>query len=232
MLAGPFLAAHLCCWVWAFQYTDLPSAVLLLVLQPLFAAWMGSRIFREKITPSAVGAVGLAVVGLLIITFDDLTISSRHLVGDALAAAASLFMVIFMALGRKLRPHLSLPAYMTLTYGGAGLWSLLMALIVGAPFVGYPASSYMWLLGLIVITTGIGHAAFNYVLPHVRLFTVNIATVAEPALSILAAVLFLGQKLTPLELAGGTFLMAALFVGVRDERKGSPQRQVPQVVLD
>ena len=232
IFAGMFLAAHLGCWIWAFEFTDLPSAVLLLVLQPLFAAWFGSFVFREKVTSSAITAVILAIAGLLIITFDDLTISPTQLVGDALAAAASLFMVIFMSLGRTLRPRMSLPAYMTMTYGGAGVWSLILALLMGVPLLGYPTSSYLWLLGLIFITTGVGHAAFNYVLPHVRLFTVNIATVAEPALSILGAVLFLGQRLTVYELMGGILLVAALFVGVRDEKQGTAATQIEQVALE
>ena len=98
-----------------------------------------------------------------------------------------------------------------------GKWALLLVIVFGAPVATYPIESYGWLLGLVVITTGIGHAALNYVLPYVRLFTVNLATVAEPVLSIVAAVLFLGESVTLSEICGGALLIAALFLGMRDE---------------
>jgi len=221
-LATPLLTGHFACWIAAFSYTDLPSAVLLLVLQPLLASLFGARIFREKVTPGIVAAIVLAILGLGLITYDDLHLSPAHLFGDLLVAIGALFIIGFFSMGKQLRPHLTFPAYMSLAYGGAGLWALLLVIAFDVPVMGYPAASYGWLLGLIFITTGVGHAALNYVLPHMRLFTLNLSTVAEPVLAIIAAVLFLGQSVTPAEMAGGAFLIAAIFVGVRDERRPRP----------
>jgi drug/metabolite transporter (DMT)-like permease len=222
IFATPLLTAHFACWIGAFSFTDLPSAVLLLVLQPLLASWFGSRVFREKVTPGILGALALALVGLGLITYDDLTLSSAHLFGDLLVAIASLSMIGFLSVGKQLRPRLSFPAYMSLTYGGAGVWALALVLLFGVRVLGYPPASYGWLLGLILLTTGVGHAAINYVLPHMRLFTLNITVVVEPVLAIVASVLFLGGSVTVAEVLGGAFLIAALLVGVRDETRARP----------
>ena len=224
----PLLAGHFACWIAAFEFTDLPSAVLLLVLQPILGSLFGARVFREHVTRGAVAALALAVVGLALIVWDDLQLSWRHLFGDALVAIAALLITLFFSIGKRLRPRMSFPAYMSLTYGSAGLWALLLLLVARAPVTGYTPSSYYWLLGLIFITTGIGHAALNYALPYARLFTVNLMTVAEPVLAILAAVLWLGESVTGAELAGGALLVVALLVGVRDEWGPGVARRGPE----
>ena len=215
--ASPLLTGHFACWIGAFSYTDLPSAVLLLVLQPLFASILGAHIFRERVTRGIAVSLLVAVAGLALIVYDDLRFSTNHLIGDALVALGAIFIISFLSVGKNLRPRLSFSSWMTLAYGGAGLWALALTLVFDAPIAIYPAESYGWLLGMVVITTGIGHAALNYVLPYVRLFTVNLATVAEPVLSIIAAVLFLSETVTVAEIGGGALLIAALFLGVRDE---------------
>lgn len=227
LLGMPLLAGHFACWITAFNFTDLPSAVLLLVLQPLIASWFGARVFRERVTRGILITMTLALAGLALITFDDLRMSQRHLIGDALVAVGAVFIISFMSVGKNLRPRLSFSAWMTLAYGGAGVWAAAGVFIMKAPIVGYPAESYGWLVALIIITTGIGHAALNYVLPYVRLFTVNLATVAEPVIAIGASMLFLAETVTSAEVIGGGLLTAAMFVGMRDEWK--PRRELPEL---
>ena len=144
-----------------------------------------------------------------------------------LVAVGAVFIISFMSVGKNLRPRLSFSAWMTLAYGGAGVWAAAGVFIMKAPIVGYPAESYGWLVALIIITTGIGHAALNYVLPYVRLFTVNLATVAEPVIAIGASMLFLAETVTSAEVIGGGLLTAAMFVGMRDEWK--PRRELPEL---
>lgn len=227
VLASPLMTGHFACWMASLSFTDLPSAVLLLVLQPLLATFFGARVFRERVTRGIVLALVLALAGLGLIVYDDLRLSARYLVGDGLVALGALFIIAFFTVGRRLRPLLSFPAYMCLTYGGAGVWALALALVFGIKLVGYPAAAYGWLAGLILITTGVGHAALNYALPYARLFTVNLVTIAEPVLAIAAAVMFLGEGVTVGEIAGGVLLMAALLVGMRDEMRPTRETAVP-----
>jgi drug/metabolite transporter (DMT)-like permease len=211
------LTGHFVCWISAFELTDLPSAVLLLVLQPLFASVFGARLFRERITRGVIGSLVVAIIGLAIITYDDLQLSHRHLMGDGLVALGAFFIIGFLSVGKNLRPKLSFSAFMTLAYGGAGLWAVPLVILFRVPLTDYPAASYGWLLGIIFITTGIGHAALNYVLPYVRLYTVNLSTVAEPIIAIVAAIWFMDETVTIAEVIGGGFLTAALLFGLRDE---------------
>ena len=224
LIGAPFLALHFACWIGAMSFTDLPSAVLLLVIQPLVGSFLGAKLFRERVTPGIYVALVLALIGLAIITYEDIQLSTRHLFGDILAAAGSLMIIGFFAFGKRLRPRLTFTSYMTLTYGGAGLCAAVLVAVSGVKVLGYPTESYLWLLALILITTGVGHALINYTLPYTRLFTTNLVVFAEPVLAIAAAVLFIpGETVTVSEIIGGAFLMAGLFVGVRDERRTSAE---------
>ena len=222
LYGAPFLALHFACWIGAMSFTDLPSAVLLLVIQPIVGSFLGAKLFGEKVTSGVYIALVLALIGLTIITYEDIQLSTRHLIGDALAAVGSLLIIGFFAFGKRLRPKLTFTSYMTLTYGGAGICALFLVIVSGAQVVGYSAESYFWLLALILITTGVGHALINYTLPFTRLFTTNLVVFAEPVLAIAIAVMFVpGETVTISEMIGGAFLMAGLFVGVRDERRNA-----------
>ncbi len=219
LIAAPLLAIHFALWIGAFSFTDLPSAVLLLAVQPLAGVIAGAIVFRERVTPSIYLSMGLAFTGLIVITYDDIQLSMSHLIGDALAVSGSLIMIGFFAYGKRLRLKLSFPSYMTLTYGVGGLFAGAMVLATGTKLTGFPLVSWLCLLGLIFITTGIGHALINYALPYTRLFTVNLTVFAEPIIAIASAALVIGQKVTGGEIVGGAFLLSGLLVGINDERR-------------
>jgi drug/metabolite transporter (DMT)-like permease len=215
--AAPFLAGHFAFWIAGFQFTDLPSAVLLLAVEPLVGAIVGARVHGEKNTRAVYITIAVAVIGLLVITYDDLQMSWRHLFGDLLVVIGTLLIIGFFSFGKRLRPKISFTSYMTLTYGLAGMWALVFVVITDAPVLSYSAGSYGALLVLIVVTTCIGHALINYTLPYTRLFMVNAIVLAEPVLAISMAAAFLGQTITGSEVVGGTLVIVALFISLRDE---------------
>ncbi len=217
-LAGLVLSLHFLAWISAFDYTDLASAVLLLVIQPAFAALLGRWVFGEPLRPGMGWALLLAVAGLALIVFDDLTWSRRALIGDGLSVASSAAIAVFYVVARPLRDKVPFAGYMTATYGFAGTITLVVALVLASPLSGYGAREWGLLALLVVVPTGVGHALMNVALKYVRLFTINLAVVGEPICAIAIAAIWLGMPLTIVEGVGGAILAMSLFVGFRDER--------------
>ena len=95
----------------------------------------------------------------------------------------------------------------------------LVPLVVGAGdrVLDYPPASFAWLAGLVLLATIGGHGFMNLAAREVRLFTLNLAIVLEPPLAIGLGALLFGATVTPVQVAGGLLLGAAVVIGMAPE---------------
>ncbi|MBI4508569.1 MAG: EamA family transporter [Deltaproteobacteria bacterium] len=213
-LGALLLAAHFCLWVKAFDLTDFSSNMLLLVMQPVIAVFLGMRL-GEKPTRSTWASIGLALLGLAIITGGDISLGSRALLGDVLCVLADLAIALFYVVAQDARRDLPLSTFMGFTLAIGAVSVLPITWAAGSPMVGYSASSWAWLAALVLVTTVAGHGLFNLVSPHISFFTLNVVIVLEPPIGILIGALLHGATVTSVQVAGGVFLGVAVIVGLR-----------------
>jgi len=220
-VAGFCLAAHFAFWIGCFGFTDLQSGVLLLVFEPILAAFVGGIFFGEKITSRTIAALVLSVIGVVAIVGDDIaSISlSEGLGGDIMAILGCASIVAMYAVGRPLRGKVPFAVYMTALLGYAAFFELVFALSFGTQMFAWAPASWLWFAMLALITTCIGHASMNYVLPRVTLFTLNLVIIAEPVLAIIINAMLYNEGVSPWEIAGGLLLSAAVIWGLGQERK-------------
>jgi drug/metabolite transporter (DMT)-like permease len=211
------LCAHFLLWIKAFDLTNYASNLLLLVSQPITAAilgiWLGERATRDTWI-----AIALAIIGLSIIAGGDFALGPRALAGDAMCIGGGFAITLFYVVTRQARSATPIDAFMAVVMAVCALGSVPVVLATHAPVVSYPAPSWAWMGALVVLTTVAGHGLLNLAARHVKLFTVNVIIVLEPAIAIaLGAVLF-GARVTTLQIAGGILLAAAVWIGLRHER--------------
>ncbi len=179
--AGVLLALHFAAWIASLRLTSVSASVVLVSLSPVFA-WGLSRIaLRER--PSRTQAVGivLAILGAAVIALGDASGAGRgRLVGDLLALAGAAFGGAYFVIGRSLRPHLGLVAYITRVYGVAAVVLLVWAALRGEAFVAYPAGDWLIFAALAVGPMLVGHGGLNYALRYLPAYTVNVAALGEP----------------------------------------------------
>lgn len=207
------LTAHFLLWVKAFDLTDFASNLLLLVAQPIIAALLGVRL-GDPPTRRTWIAVGLAVAGLAVIAGGDFALGTRALIGDAMCIVGGLAIALFYVVTRDARSATPLATFMGITFAAGAVMTLPVVLIAGSAVAGHDARSWSWLAALVVLTTVGGHGLFNLVAPHVKLFTLNVVIVLEPAIAIALGAVLLGSTVTPLQLGGGVLLGAAVVVGL------------------
>jgi drug/metabolite transporter (DMT)-like permease len=214
-LAALLLAAHFCLWIKAFDLTDYASNLLLLVFQPVAAAFLGIRL-GERPTRRTWISIGLAITGLAVIAGGDVALGPRALIGDGLCILGDLAIALFYAVAREARARTPLPTFMGIVMALGAVAALPVVLVARSPMTGYGVESWAWMAGLVVLTTIGGHGLMNLAARHVRLFAVNVVIVLEPFVGIVLGVCFFPVVLRPLQIAGGAVLAIAVWIGMSD----------------
>lgn len=213
-LGGFLLAAHFALWVKAFDLTDFASNLLLLVAQPVMAAALG-RAVGEAPTRRTWISIALATIGLLAIARGDFALGPRALLGDLISVVGSAAITLFYAVTRRARAETPLPTFLGLTFVAGSAVMVPICLVAQAPLLAYPAASWAYLAALVLVTTVLGHGLMNLAARHVKLFTLNVVIVLEPAIGIALGALLFDARVSVEQVAGGVLLAAAVAIGLR-----------------
>jgi len=215
ILGALCLSAHFCLWVKAFDLTDFASNLLLLVFQPVAAAFLGIRM-GERPTRRTWLSILLALVGLAIIAGGDVTLGPRALLGDLMCVLGSVAIALFYVVTRDVRARRPLSAFMGATLAIGAIASLPVALLAGARLSGQGAASWAWLGAVVFLPTLGGHGLLNLAARHTRLYAVNVVIVLEPFLGILIGAAIFPVSVRLIQILGGAVLAVAVWVGLRD----------------
>lgn len=221
------LAAHFGLWIAAFEHTSYASTVILLALQPLFAAALGRVVLGERLHAGQLWGGALGLAGLVLLVWPDLD-APRQLFGDGLAVLGTLALALYYVVVSRARQALSFPTFMSRCYGLAGLLLTVVCMGTGTHlFHNVDGGSLPFVLLLIVVPTVVGHACFNWCIGRVPLFTLNLLIVLEPALALVFGAWWLGTSITLWQLAGGAVLGLAVFVALRPRSQNRSPNSSP-----
>jgi drug/metabolite transporter (DMT)-like permease len=209
LLSGALLGPHFLFWVKAFELTDYASNLILLVAQPVFGALI-DRARGQALPLRAPLVLAMSQVGMLMVAGGDVSLGPRALLGDLCCVMAGLVGALFFVVGGEARRTLSLDAYMGATLLVAAVTALPVALLADVSLIDYPPASWYWLSGIVLITTLAGHGLLNAAARTLSLFTVNIAVLLEPVLSIALGAVMFGAEISNVQIAGGTLLILSV----------------------
>jgi drug/metabolite transporter (DMT)-like permease len=240
ILSGTFLAAHFATWITSLEYTSVASSVVLVSTLPLFVALLAPRVIGEMITPAVKVGLVLALSGTLIVGISDACtwqvglqcpevsefLHGGALLGDLLALAGALSGAGYMLVGRKLRPHVPLLPYISISYGTAAVILVITMLGAGHPAVGYPTSTYFWFLMLALLPQLIAHSTFNWALRYLPAAYVSITTLGEPIGTTILAFILLDEQPAGLMLIGAVLILVGILIASSRARSTSPQGKV------
>lgn len=218
VVAAVALALHFACFITALKLTSVAVATALVCLQvawiALFDALLGRRPQRAVVL-----GLGIAFVGVVVITGFDLTLSREALIGDVLALAGGALAGIYQMAGAAARRTMSTGTYTTLCYGLCAVILLVLCLVSGQPLTGFSPAAWFGILGVTVMAQIMGHTVFNHLLAVMSPLVVSMIILLEiPGAAILAAV-FLGEKLPAGTYAGLLLILVGLAVVVRGRQR-------------
>ncbi len=219
--AGVFLAAHFASWIVSLEHTSVASSVALVTTNPIWIALFSLLVLRERIPALRALAVALSLAGSGIVLWADTGAAAvgaaNPLLGNLLALLGSLTMCGYLLLGRRLRAHISVLAYIGVVYAVAALCLMALAVATGTRMGGYPYFAWILLAAMALGPQLLGHGAFNYALKHVSATMIALAVLGEPIGSTVLAWLLFGENVGLLKFAGMTLLLFGIFLAARGE---------------
>ncbi len=225
LISGFLLAAHFALWIESLNRTSVASSVVLVAMNPIFAAALSPLILREKVSWRIALAVALGVVGAGVIAGPQLG-SSAVTSGNLLALGGAACAAGYLMAGRRARPRLSLLSYIYLVYGVAAVLLLAMMVLAGQSLAGHKWQAYLFICLLGLGPQLIGHTSFNWALRYVPAPTVAMAVLGEPVGTTLLAWLLLRQPPTLFEAIGGIIICGGIYLAASDIAA------IPEALLD
>jgi drug/metabolite transporter (DMT)-like permease len=215
-VAGFFFAADLAAWHAGIHLTKLGNATLFGNTSSLiFAAW-GLWMARRRPTLAQAGALGLAVVGTLLLVGSSAELSLRNVRGDMLALIAGLLYTGYLIAVQNARRSLaSLPMLFIASAFGA---AMLLPLSLGLGEQVIP-DDWTFVFILALSSQVVGQGLLVYALGSLSPLVVGLTLLTQPAISALVGWLAYGETLRPLDWIGAAAIAAALIL-VRLPQKG------------
>jgi len=193
--------------------TTIPVATL------LFAVLLGrERLDRWKIASLVVAFVG----GLLVIRPSTSDLSDVRLLGDALTLVNALSYAFFLVISRRLLSRID-PLGATVVILGFGSLGMLLPGLTALPgFDPGLVTPRTWLLGAFIVLLPTAAAYFlNYwALARLESSVVAFFIYLQPLIATTLSVLFLGERLTPSIVAGGSLIFCSVYLTLH--RKSRP----------
>ncbi len=219
--AGVMLALHFGTWVSALKMTSVAAATAMVSMQVVFVVLIDR--FRGELTPrSVVGGISLAILGVLVITGVDFSLSARALVGDLLALVGGLTAALYMIAGSQVRRSVSTGSYTVACYGICAA-ALLLACVVGqVEMVDFSGRTWLAIVGVTICAQLLGHSVLNHLLAVMSPGLISLLLLLEvPGAAILAGI-FLDQTPPAGVYAGLALILAGLVVVVLRRPPSAP----------
>lgn len=213
-IAGVLYGVHFGTWVTSLSLTSVASSVTLVTATPLLLALVALGTGRDRPERRHWLSIGLAVVGLSLIGWADLSLSTEALLGDGLAMAGAIAMALYLLLVRSLGKDLDVLAFSGLACAGGAITLLGAAVLTGVPIAFASLESFGWVALAALVPQLIGHNLLTWSLRHATPTAVGIATVGEPVGATFLAWVWLSEVPSPVVLIGCAITLVAVFVSL------------------
>jgi len=200
-LIGVVYAIALSLYTAANVFASIQNAVLINYSYPFFVLLFGYFLLKEKVTNTKIITLIIAFIGLAII--NPFRFGEDNF-GNILALAGALFYALLIVEMRKEDKHHGI---------GDVIWFLLFASVIMLPFPimqGLGNISQVWIYVVLLgfVSTGLAYIFYNLALEKIEAEIGSIiATIITPLVSIILAVLIIGEQLSIRAIIGGGLLI-------------------------
>jgi drug/metabolite transporter (DMT)-like permease len=212
--SGLLLAGHFATWIPSLSFTSVASSVTLVCAQPIWVALIERRRGQE-ISRAVWQGIGLALVGVVLLTGVDLAVTPRALLGDGLALLGGLLSGLYLVVGSDVRRVTSTAVYTTVCYAVAAGALLAVCVVGGQTLAGYGSGTWLALLALTAGPQLLGHTLVNLIVGRVSPTVISVAILLEIVGSTLLAWLFFDEVPPLAAIPAAVLIGAGVVVVVR-----------------
>ena len=226
------LAVHFMSWIVGARMTQVANASLIANLTPVAMPFFVLVFFKEKINRQEVVGTFCTLAGLLILTGANLQVSQTSFTGDLICFGSMLAFACYLALGRINGSRISLWLYMVPLYTMAGLICLVCALPFINPIKAYTTANVLYMLGLGLIPTVLGHTILNFSLQHFRGQVVSVTNLFQPLFAGFLGFLIFHEAPRPVFYAAAGLIAAGVLIVLFAARRAPPILPAAEAAVD
>ena len=212
VLAGLLFTGDLSIWHWSLQFTTVANSTLLANITPIFVTIGAWFLFGDRITPGFVAGMALSIGGAALLVRSSVSLSSQHLLGDALSLVAAVFYAGYLLSLKHLRKSFSTVTIMAwsgiVSCAGFGI----VAWLSGDKMAATTSGGWLVLLALALISHVGGQALIAYGFGHLPASFSSVSLLWQPVVAAAVAWVVLGERLRWLQGFGAVVVLAGIAV--------------------
>ena len=222
VLSGLFLAVHFVLWFDSLKHTTVASSTTIVCTEVVWVCLGFCLILKGKISAKALAAIGVTLVGSVLIAWSD-SGSGSHLYGDILALFSAVAVGAYTLIGRIVRSKVSTTVYTYLVYTACAAFLVATCLIQGVQLFGYGLSAPIVGLLLSLFSTILGHSIFSWCLKYFSPSFVSASKLCEPVVAAVFAAFLFGEIPTGFQILGAVLILGGvLYYSKLENQKSTP----------
>jgi drug/metabolite transporter (DMT)-like permease len=206
---GILLGTEIALFFSAIKRTSIVDVTIIAALQPALVLIVAGPLFGERVTRRMVALTLVSVLGVAIVAKGSESTSAWSLAGDLLAAGSLIAWTAYFLVSKHARATVNALEYLTVVSLTAAVVVTPMTLLSGQSLAVDRPADWMWLCVFVVAASG-GHLLVAWAHGHVDVSVSSMLMLAQPVVSALAALLVLGQPVTPPMIVGGAIVVVSL----------------------
>ncbi len=219
VVSGLFLAAHFWMWFESLEHTSIASSTVLVDTHPLFTLVFGILLLKEKVRRKAIVYIFVAVAGMAVLSFGDLSRGAETVTGDLLALAGAAAVSGYILIGRRVRQRLNALTYAIVVYFSAAAALTVFAVATGVPLFDYSLTDYLFFVAIAFFCTILGHTLLNWALKFLKAAFLSMIVLTEPLFATILGMIIFKEVPGLSIVAGGVVILCGVFMFVREEGK-------------
>ena len=231
VLAGLFLAIDLVLWNHAIADVGAGIATVLGNLQVLFVAMFAWLVLRERPDRRYLGVLPVVLLGVILVSgmlgghAAGLHPAAGVGYGIGTSAAYACFLLILRSAGGEQKPHVA--GQLADATAGAAAGALLLAPVAGGLQLSIPWPSFFWLLTLALLGGTVGWLLITSSLPRLPAAVSSLILLLQPAGALALADAVLGERPTPIQVAGALLVCLGVLAVTRKSVRPLPADDLP-----
>lgn len=198
----------------SYRYTTISNATLSYYIAPVIVVIVSASLFKEKLTLKKMLCAAAAMIGMFLIVNSGAAgiTSADHLKGVGLALSAAVLYASVILVNRFVKELSGLQStFIQLFVASIVLLPYVLA-TQGFHLITVDRSSFIYLLVLGVVHTGIAYALFFSAIPYLKSQTTAMLSYVDPASAVFFSAVFIKEELTLIQLIGGALVLGASFI--------------------
>ena len=211
VFAGVFLGLHFTCFFLGVRYTSIANATLLATLGPVFTSII-SFFQGKKTSRNVYFGLGIALFGIIIIQYGDLSLSPKNLFGNALSLLSSFFIAVTFTTAAEIRKDTGNVSYGRTLFLIAAITIGLIAVISGVSLINFQRDHIPWLLFLGLVPSILGHNMLNYALKYFSPTAIASVPLGEPIIASFFGFLIFSESIPSGAMISAPIILGGIFI--------------------